>query len=66
MASRETTLPLQKKSDILKLKVNVKLPLWQAMWLEIMHSAEVQLHTHSRPWYCMKGSGKLYAVPPRK
>jgi hypothetical protein len=36
MASRKTTLPLQRKSDILKLKVNVKLPLWQAMWLEIM------------------------------
>jgi hypothetical protein len=36
MASGKTTLSLQKKSDILKLKLKVKSPLWQAMWLEIM------------------------------
>jgi hypothetical protein len=64
MESRETTLPLQKKSDVLKLKVNVK---WQAMWLDIMQGCRgTAPHTHSRPWYCTEGSSKLYIVPPSK
>ena len=33
---QRNNLTFTEKSDILKLRVNVKLRLWQAMWLEIM------------------------------
>jgi len=33
---QRNNLTFTEKSDFLKLKVNVKLTLWQAMWLEIM------------------------------